>query len=150
MYIARSDMRVSVCMYVCMCVHNANMFFQQTSTAWMIDYIITPLIVSTEWIMGAVRRSSRHPEYHYFRKNCNLKNRITRSFVTRFVVEIYDFFFMPVEQNLRYGMKSFRDEVVPFGVSPRITKLKWHIVFLERFTVFRIPTYFSHGLFFRK
>lgn len=97
---------------MCVCVHNANMFFQQTSTAWMIDYIITPLIVPTEWIMGAVRRSSRHPEYHYLCKNCNLKNAISQLFVRSIVVgKIYPFHAHWTEFD------RFSRQTVPFGGS---------------------------------
>lgn len=65
-------------------MHNANMFFQQTSAARMIDHIVT----SPNSLHGINHGScsaqvSRHPEYHYFRQDCDLKNRINHSIIIK-------------------------------------------------------------------
>lgn len=65
-------------------MHNANMFFQQTSAVRMIDHIVT----SPNSLHGINHRScsaqvSRHPEYHYFRQDCDLRNRINHSIIIK-------------------------------------------------------------------
>jgi len=49
----------------------------------MIDYIVTSLIVSTEWsdMKAAVRHSSRRREFHHFRKDCKFKEQSHSSVV---------------------------------------------------------------------
>lgn len=88
-------------------MHNANMFFQQTSAARMIDHIVT----SPNSLQGINHRScsaqvSRHPEYHYFRQDCDLKNRINHSII----IKIHDLRIAFVGRNLKHVKKKKKEE----------------------------------------
>lgn len=122
------------------------MFFQQTSTARMIDHIVTSSNSLYRINHGSCpAQVSRHPEYHCFSEDCDLRNRISHSIV----IKIHDLCYI-------YRPQSEARKKVPRNIvtsrSPRvpswIAELKWHIVCAGTFHGF--PTYFSPELFFRE
>lgn len=124
-------------------MHNANMFFQQTSTARMIDHIVTSPNSLYRINHGSCpAQVSRHPEYHCFSEDCDLRNRISHSIV----IKIHDlcYIYRPESNACKKAPRNSRQVVLLVSLHGS-RNLNGTFYLRVRFTVFRLT--FRAGYF---